>query len=157
MKDPQQLPPTWVKLFSWCFAYLTILPLLVAGQLIFRGDILGLSAYGFSISEGSGQLHFTIMLVGVLLLGGLTGIFILTWRRYAYDFGIAYSFSALAVIGYGYFSGVSSLDDGGAQGVLVVCFLIHLIRHRSAWAIIQANKSLHPTANRLGVDGVAEI
>ena len=134
-----QLPPKWVKFFSWCFAYLTIIPILVAGQLIFRGDIFGLSAYGFSINGGSGQLHFTILLAGALLLGGLTGIFILTWRRYAYDFGIVYSLFALAVIGYGYLSGVSPLNDGGAQGFLIVFFLIHLIRYRSAWAIIAAN------------------
>jgi hypothetical protein len=148
MENPKQLPPKWVKFFSWCFAYLTIIPLLVTGQLILRGDILGLSAYGFSIEEGSGQLHLTIMLAAAILLGGLTGIFILTSRKYAYNFGIAYSLAALGVMSYGYFSGMSAFEDGGVQGLLLVCFLVHLIRNRSDWATSVANKASHPIPRR---------
>ena len=144
MKDPKQLPPKWVKFFSWCFAYLIIIPLIVVGQLIFTGKTHGLSAYGFSLEGGNDPLHFVIMLSGVILLGSLTGIFVLTWRRYAYNFGIVYCLCALAVIFYGYCYGMPK-HEGDIQGVLLICFLIHLIKHRKTWSIIVASKTLHST------------
>ncbi len=114
--------------------------------MIYRGDIFGLSAYGFSIEEGAGEVHFTVMLTGTILLGGLTGIFILTRCKFAYDFGIAYSLSALGVISYGHFLSSLPLEDGGIQGLLILGFLFHLIRNRSIWRTNWANKTAYTNA-----------
>jgi len=151
MNNPQELPPKWVKFFSWCFAYLTILPLMIAIQLVFFGTTYGLSAFGFSVEtdgnllkENINLLPFVLILAGILLMGGLTGIFILTWRSYAYKFGIVYCSCAFAAIFYGKIVNMPSSDgDGAIQYLLLICFMIHLIRHRSAWEIITANKTAH--------------
>ena len=120
-------------------------------QLVFFGATYGLSAYGFSLETDSNLLEshtellpFLLVLAGVLLMGGLTGIFILTWRPYAYNFGIVYCTSAFAAILYGEITNMpSSNGDGALQYLLLICFIIHLIRHRRSWRRTVANKAAH--------------
>lgn len=140
MKKDRNLPPKWVKLFSWCFAYLNVIPLMVITQLIFLGDTHGLSAYGFSLEDNHDLLPFTLVISGVLLLGGLTGIFILTRRSYAYDFGVFYCLCALLSIFYGRISNMPTPEGGeSGESVLLLLFLVHLCRRRKLW-FSQTNK-----------------
>ena len=143
MKQPKILPSKWVSFFSWCFAFLSLIPFFVGCQLILHGDVFGFSAYGFSIGQGSGQVHFTLMLAGAIMLGGLTAIFILTSCKFAYEFGIVYCLYTLGIIGYGQYFSKFSLEDKGIQSLLVLCFLCHLIKNRSYWRTSLANKTAH--------------
>jgi len=148
MNKPQELPPKWVKFFSWCFAYLTIIPMMIVIQVTVFRETYGLSSFGFSLEtdgnllkERIDLLPFLLVLAGIIFLGGLTGIFILTWRSFAYKFGIVYCSCAFVAISYGKIVNMpSSDDDGTIQYLLLICFMVHLIRHRRLWEQTVANK-----------------
>ena len=129
---------------------------MVVIQLIFRGEIYGLSAYGFALEGDSAPLLFALILAGVLLMGGITGILILKWQSYAYQFGIVYCICGFAAVFYGQFLGMpTSEGEGAGQQLLLLCFLVHLIRNRKAWEQTTANKSENLTADRLCSWGIS--
>lgn len=130
-----QLPPTWIKAFSWLFLIFLAAPVLGILQIGNSGAELSIAAFGLTLRAGENSTAWIIGIHIVLFAGGLTGLFILRRRRFAYDFGISYCFLALLVTAAGHLfhAGETSGINMAIQYPLLLLFLWHLIAHRREW------------------------
>jgi hypothetical protein len=149
---PNPLPPIWVKLFSCIFLVFIPLPLI---NWFLDGLAVTHQVNGFGLRLQSGivselWIHAFEM---IFFLAGLTGLFILTKRSFAYGFGIIYCLTALAVAVPAYFFAGVSGDDAVRSAIpqyaLLLCFLVHLIRHRRQWVQQYGRRSLDDAASQI--------
>jgi hypothetical protein len=141
-----KLPPTWVKVFSCLFLIFLIFPLFVAWQVFETGSQYGISAFGLDLEGGQDPLAWMLAVDAVLFMAALTGLFIVTRRSFAYDFGIFYCAATFTVtipanFYVGDWDGVA-WSNIGVQYPLLFCFLVHLIRNRAQWKDQNANKAV---------------
>lgn len=131
------LPPGWVKVFSWLYLIFLPMPLFAIWQIVDTGTQLGVSAFGLQLKSGEDPLGWMLAIDGVLLLGALTGLFIVTKRDFAYGFGIVYCAIAIAVTVPGHVA-VGDWDGAAWSNIalqypLLIAFLVHLVRYRRNW------------------------
>jgi len=139
------LPPTWVRVFSYLFLIFLIFPIFVAWQIFETGAQYSISAFGLELEGGEDSLAWMLAVDAVLFMAALTGLFIVTKRSFAYEFGILYCAAALAVtIPANFLIGDWNGDAWSnilVQYPLLICFLVHLIRNRAQWKNQNASKS----------------
>ena len=143
--DTANLPPKWVKVFSWLFMIFLIIPVISAFQIFATGSQLGVSAFGLDLEGGEDPLAWMLAVDSILFLAALTGLFILTKRSFAYGFGIFYCVAAFGVSLTGHFA-IGDWDEDAWMNIsvqypLLMCFLVHLIRNRNYWKNQNANKT----------------
>lgn len=137
------LPPVWIKIASWLFLIYLAVPLLALWQIRATGGQLSISAYGLRLEGGREPLAWILAIDALLFLGGLTALFLLIRRRFAYDFGIFYCASTLVftvachlILGAHYeLSGINAIIHYS----LLCAFFIHLVRHRRTWRMLTEN------------------
>jgi len=131
------LPPRWVKAFSWLFMIFLVIPVISAFQIFDTGSQLGVSAFGLDLKGGEDPLAWILAVDALLFLAALTGLFIITKRPFAYDFGIFYCVAAIGVSLQGHFAVGDWNEETGMsisiQYLLLFCFLVHLLRNRNHW------------------------
>lgn len=135
--ENETLPPTWVKVFSYLFLIYLVVPVFAIWQLREAGSTLGVSAFGIDLKGNKDPIQWILAIDLILFLGGLTGLFIIKRRRFAYGLGIAYCIVTLLVTPTAHLT-VSGGNPGrwiGAaiQYPMLILFLIHLVRHRRDW------------------------
>ncbi|MDQ8182719.1 LPXTG cell wall anchor domain-containing protein [Pelagicoccus sp. SDUM812005] len=153
MKSKQKLPPLWIKIFSWIFLMFALIPVSYLLNRPFASSGGRVSAFGLRIvNTGDAEVWF-LSLIGILFLGSLTGLFILTKRSFAYDFGLFYCLTAVVVTITAHAVGFSPnpfipkyhVLDIAVQYLLLSAFLYHLAINRSNWRATSASKSLQAT------------
>ncbi|MBN8458731.1 MAG: hypothetical protein J0M04_12930 [Verrucomicrobia bacterium] len=143
--DQNNLPPMWVKIFSGIFLFFLVTPLFAVWQIRNTGYQHWITAFGLNLESGRVSLVWMLALDVILFSGALTGLFILTKRAFAYGFGVFYCISAIVVSVLAHLS-VGTRDEISWQNIsvqypLLICFLIHLVRNRSRWTKMNANKA----------------
>jgi len=132
-----RLPPLWIKVFSWLSLVYLVVPVLAIWQISTIGTQLGVSAFGLALRGDLHPLSWIIALDLVAFMAGLTGLFILTRRRFAYDFGIFHCAINFIVTIAAHFiiRGHNEMTwlNVSLQYPLLLLFSIHLIRHRGQW------------------------
>jgi hypothetical protein len=144
------LPPRWIKVFSCLFLIFLIMPLIAIWQIADTGTQLGISAFGLELEGGKDPLIWMLAIDGVLFLAALTGLFIVTKRTFAYEFGIVYCAVAIGLTVPAHFA-VGDWDEAAWSNItlqypLLIAFLVHLIRNRRNWK--NANKSEQATPRK---------
>jgi hydrogenase-4 membrane subunit HyfE len=135
---PPPLPPEWIQFFSWLFLLALIPAAMAVWELIRSGTAENLNAFGLTLEPGRDPLGSIVALLGLLVLAGLTGLFILTRRRFAYDFAIGYCVTALVLPPAVFFAlgrWGDAWNNGFIERLLLLGFLVHLVCHRRAWRI----------------------
>lgn len=133
----KQLPPLWVDISSLLFLGFFLVPLLVAQQIRGGGIQLGVSAFGLRLFAGEHPLFWVLAVDLTLFLGALTGLFIVTRRRFAYGFGVFYCTSTILVTVGAHIAvgadGRAAWTDAAIQYVLLLLFLAQLVLNRRRW------------------------
>lgn len=145
------LPPKWVTLFSWLFLVYLLAPVFAALRIFSEGGAGAVSGFGLDLTTAEDPLHWLLGIDIVMFAGGLTGFFILTKRRLAYDFGIFYCVLTFGItLPANFFVGDWDSDawlNIMVQYFLLGCFFVHLLRNRALWRTKIANKTEQTTPN----------
>jgi|GEM_PF-2635257 len=147
-----KLPPLWIKFFSCFFLLFLTLPALYLMEPFGFPGGNSVTAFGLHIKNTKELEIWFLAIGGLLFLGGLTGLFILAKRSFAYDFGIFYCVATLVItigariaeIGRQQIIPSYHLLDLSVQYLLLLAFFHHLISKRSAWRNQAANKPGNP-------------
>lgn len=136
-RNETNLPPIWVKVFSYAMMIFLITPFFSIWQISHPESQIGVSAFGLDLKSDTDSLGWMLVVNATLFLAALTGLFIIAKRSFAYDFGIGYGVFTIAVTIPAHFL-VGHWDKEAwwniaVQYPLLGCFLVHLIRNRVAW------------------------